>query len=274
MSSIPELSPDQSPVEPQKAAEEKSAAIELEAVSLDLPLRQRSLASLFRRAPRPASDDRIQSAKSGAYVSVLRDVSLRLEYGMRLGLIGVNGAGKSSLLRLMAGIYTPTTGACLINGKVSTLFANTIGMNEQASGRENIYLSARTLGLSKREIEEITPEVIEFADLGDFIDLPLRVYSAGMKTRLGFGVATSIKPEILLIDEVFGVGDQAFRERAQKRIHKVMGDAGSMVLATHSINILREFCDTICWIDRGRMKFFGDVKKGLRQYTATGKKLG
>lgn len=249
------------------------SAIALKGVHLDLPLRQRSLFELLKPPQATAGEGRVRSAASGPYVKVLNDVTMRLAYGMRLGLIGVNGAGKSSLLRLMAGIYTPTQGTCEIHGRVSTLFTNTIGMNDLASGRENIYLSARTLGLSRKEIEEITPEIIEFADLGEFIDLPVRVYSAGMKTRLGFGVATSVRPEILLIDEVFGVGDASFRTRASARIEKIIGDAGALVLATHSASILRQFCSRICWIDEGRIRFLGDVKRGLREYVKSGKRL-
>lgn len=253
--------------------EASEPAIVLKNAHLDLPLRERSLENILRRARPRAAGGRIRSARSGDYVKVLSDVSLTVEHGARLGLIGVNGAGKSSLLRLMAGIYTPTQGVCEIHGRVSTLFTNTIGMNNEASGRENIYLSARTLGLSKKEIAEIIPEVIEFAELGDFIDLPLRVYSAGMRTRLGFGVATSMHPEILLVDEVFGVGDRSFRARAQKRIEKVMGTAGALVLATHAANILQEFCDRICWIDNGEVRFFGDVAEGLEAYSASGLSL-
>lgn len=253
--------------------EASAPAIVLKNAHLDLPLRERSLENILRRARPRATGGRIRSARSGDYVKVLSDISLRVDHGVRLGLIGVNGAGKSSLLRLMAGIYTPTQGSCEIHGRVSTLFTNTIGMNNEASGRENIYLSARTLGLSKKEIAEIIPEVIEFADLGDFIDLPLRVYSAGMRTRLGFGVATSMRPEILLVDEVFGVGDRSFRERAQKRIEKIMGAAGALVLATHAANILQEFCDRICWIDKGEVRFFGGVAEGLEAYSASGRSL-
>lgn len=200
--------------------EASEPAIVLKNAHLDLPLRERSLENILRRARPRAAGGRIRSARSGDYVKVLSDVSLTVEHGARLGLIGVNGAGKSSLLRLMAGIYTPTQGVCEIHGRVSTLFTNTIGMNNEASGRENIYLSARTLGLSKKEIAEIIPEVIEFAELGDFIDLPLRVYSAGMRTRLGFGVATSMHPEICSSTKFSASATAAFaraRRNASKR---------------------------------------------------------
>ncbi len=197
---------------------------------------------------------------------MLDDITLEIHAGDRVGLIGPNGAGKSSLLRVMAGIYAPTDGCVELNGRVSTLFAPNIGMSDNASGVENVYISARTLGLSRAQIAAARDEIIDFADLGDFIHLPMRTYSAGMKMRLGFAIATAVEPDILLIDEVFGAGDAAFRERAKMRMSMLMDRAGVMVMATHSDGVIKNFCNRVIWLDKGKVRFDGDAEAGLKEF--------
>lgn len=246
--------------------------IELSGVDLDLPLDRRVFGLVFRPKIDPPAGSRIHVGRGGSFVRALSDIDLKIESGHRVGLVGANGAGKSTLLRVLAKIYEPTRGRCTVRGRLSTLFSSTVGVNPNASGRENIFLSARTLGMSRARIAEIEDDIIEFADIGEFIDLPLYTYSSGMRTRLGFAIATALEPEILLVDEVFGVGDQDFRQKAEARIGAIMRSAGILVMASHANGILKEFCNRVCWIDQGRIAFYGPVEEGLRQYAASLKK--
>jgi ABC-type polysaccharide/polyol phosphate transport system ATPase subunit len=245
--------------------------LRLTSVNLDLPIGGNSLSALFKPSPAVKSSGRIDRNKQGQYCKVLHDISLAIKSGERVGLIGVNGAGKSSLLRVLAGIYAPTQGVYEANGKISTLFAATVGMNADASGRENIFLSARTLGLSRAQIAAVKNDIIEFAQLGDFIDFPIRLYSAGMKMRLGFAIATAIQPEILLVDEVFGAGDAPFRERANERIKRIMEKAGLLVMATHSEQVIKSFCERVIWLHQGQVNFDGPTKEGMDLFRQSGK---
>ncbi len=247
------------------------SVIRLTSVNLDLPVGVKSLKSLFTRKPAPASDPGGGHRVQGEVCKVLQDINLEINSGEKVGLIGVNGAGKSSLLRVLAGIYAPTEGAYEAQGKISTLFTATVGMQNNASGRENIFLSARTLGLSRAQIAAVRDDIIEFAELGEFIDLPVRLYSAGMKMRLGFAIATSIKPEILLIDEVFGAGDVRFRKRANERIKTIIEGAGLLVLATHSEAAIKNFCERVIWLDQGEIRFDGATEEGLERFRNAGK---
>ena len=242
--------------------------VRLESIKLYLPVGGYSLRAMF--APRGLSDEasRILNEEGGRYCKALDDVSFELNSGDRVGLIGVNGAGKSSLLRVLAGIYQPTDGAIETAGRVSTLFAPNIGMNENASGAENIYISARTIGMSRAQIAAARDDIIRFADIGEFIDMPMRTYSAGMRMRLGFAIATAIEPEILLIDEVFGAGDAAFRARAQDRMKTLTDRAGIMVMATHSEGVIKEACNRVIWLEEGRIKRDGDPVKVMAAFKA------
>ncbi len=260
-----------SPQTPATAPEQRNASISirLDDVDLDLPLDKDLRGFFSRRREASPGPSRVRVEKDGSYVQALCDVTLNVEAGHRVGLIGANGAGKSTLLRVMAGIYAPTRGKYAAQGKISTLLTSTVGMNANATGRENIFLSARTLGMSRAKIDAIEDGVIEFADIGEFIDLPLHTYSAGMRARLGFGIATALDPEILLIDEVFGVGDASFKQKAEARMLHIMQRAGILVMATHSDALIRQFCNSVCWLDQGRVKFYGDVKEGLALYAAS-----
>jgi ABC-type polysaccharide/polyol phosphate transport system ATPase subunit len=237
--------------------------INLTSVDLELPIAGRSLSALFKPAKPLKNDARFNTHGNRQVCKALHNVSFNIKSGEKVGLIGVNGAGKSTLLRVLAGIYAPTQGLYEAKGKVSTLFAATIGMNPHASGRENVFLSARTLGMSRAQIADVEEEIIEFAQLGEFIDLPFRLYSAGMKMRLGFAIATAVEPEILLIDEVFGAGDAAFRKSAEQRIARVMQRAGILVMATHSEPVIRKFCERVIWLHQGELYFDGKTEEGL-----------
>jgi len=211
------------------------------------------------------SDPRLTKAGPGK-LRGLDDISFVARRGDRIGLIGRNGAGKSTLLRTLAGIYQPSAGSCRARGKISTLFSSALGLSAEATGYENIYLGATLLGLSKAAIEEALPEIVDFCELGDFLDLPIRTYSAGMRTRLGFAIATSIRPDILLIDEVFGTGDRHFRAKAKQRIEQVMAKANVLMLASHSDGVIRSMCSKAIWLEQGSVMAFGAVNDVLEQY--------
>jgi len=247
------------------------SAITLKEVTLHLPVRKGYRNSLGHALARMAGEQQVggyfETDQPGPVsVTALKDVNLSINRGDRVGLIGHNGAGKSSLLRLMAGIYRPSKGTVHIRGRVSTLFTNVLGIQRDATGRENITISGLTLGLSRKEIEALLPEIAEFSELGPFLDMPVRTYSSGMQMRLGFSVATSIHPEILLIDEVFGAGDSQFRQKAKARVSRLLESAATLIFASHADSTLKEFCSQLVWLDHGEVRAFGATDEVLRDY--------
>jgi len=196
----------------------------------------------------------------------LDDVSFEAAAGDGIGLIGRNGSGKSTLLRVLAGFYVPTEGWTKIEGKISTLFSNNIGLEKDASGLENIFFAFRLLGFDNRQVESLLPEIIDFCDLGDFINMPFRTYSAGMKTRLGFAIATSVNSDILLVDEIFGAGDRQFRKKAEERIGRLFGNTGILLMANHSEAVIKQYCNKVVWLDNGRVYRFGPIDEVLAEF--------
>jgi ABC-type polysaccharide/polyol phosphate transport system ATPase subunit len=183
----------------------------------------------------------------------LRHVGFRLDHGESLAIIGPNGAGKSTLLLALAGILEPSEGEIQTQGRVSTLLTLGAGFELELSGRDNIDLAGAFLGVDHREMAALTPSIIEFADIGAFIDAPVKTYSTGMKARLGFAIATAITPDILLLDEVLGTGDQTFRARSQARIRELIGRAKAIVLVTHDLAYVTEFCNRAMLVERGQI---------------------
>jgi ABC-type polysaccharide/polyol phosphate transport system ATPase subunit len=183
----------------------------------------------------------------------LRHVNFRLEHGESLGVIGPNGAGKSTLLLALAGILEPSEGEIRTFGRVSTLLTLGARFEQELSGRDNIDLVAAFLGIDHREMAAITPSIIEFADIGPFIDAPVKTYSTGMKARLGFAIATAITPDILLLDEVLGTGDQTFRARSRARVRELIEKAKAIVLVTHDLTFVTEFCNRAILVERGQI---------------------
>ena len=200
----------------------------------------------------------------------LRDVSVRVGEGQTLTLFGANGAGKTTLLRVIAGIYTPMRGRVRRVGKVAPLFDTGFGMDPEATGYENIRLRGLYLGLSKKEIDDRIDEIADFAELGSFLGMPLRTYSAGMQTRLAFAVSTSIDPEILLLDEQIGAGDAAFMVKASRRLEALVARSGILVLASHSDDAVRRFCTKGLLLEPGWVKFAGSAEEALEAYRAPG----
>lgn len=239
--------------------------IVLEQVSLALPVRGRPARLHHVRAAADVGG-RITLRDGVLQVIALENVSLRLKRGERLGLIGSNGAGKSTLLRVIAGIYAPTSGERRVEGRISTLFTNNIGLAVEATGYENILLMGSLLGIDRRRTEALIPEIQEFSELGEYLHMPLRTYSAGMRTRLGLAIATSIEPDVLLVDEVIGAGDRRFQERAATRIRSMFEAAGVLVLASHSTEVVRRFCDRAIWLDYGQVCLAGPVDEVIAAY--------
>lgn len=200
-------------------------------------------------------------------IEALRDVSFRLGEGDRVGLVGHNGAGKSTLLRLLSGIYEPTRGALKVVGRVAPVFDLGVGLDPEVSGRENILIQGLFLGMSRRQMAKRVEDIAEFTELGDYLELPLRTYSAGMRVRLALGVVTTIDPEILLLDEGLGAVDAAFLAKARDRLKDLVRRSGILVFANHSDELLAEFCDTALWMDEGHVKQHGSLSEVLNAYS-------
>jgi ABC-2 type transport system ATP-binding protein len=199
-------------------------------------------------------------------IEALRDITLTLDHGDRVGLVGHNGAGKSTLLRLLAGIYEPTRGAAEVHGRVAPVFDLGVGMDPEVSGLENIIVRGLFLGMNRKQMEERIDDIADFTELGDFLRMPLRTYSTGMRIRLALGVVTSIDPEILILDEGIGAVDAAFLEKSKKRLAELVERAGLLVFASHSDEFLRELCDTAIWMEHGRIRQQGDIESVLAAY--------
>jgi ABC-type polysaccharide/polyol phosphate transport system ATPase subunit len=199
-------------------------------------------------------------------VQALSDVSLALSAGDVVGVIGHNGAGKSTLLRVLSGIYIPTSGTVDIQGKVAALLDMNLGMDFDSTGYENIMISGTIRGLTRAQIRSHIEEIVDFTELGSFIDMPIRTYSDGMRLRLAFSLATAFSAEILILDEVVGVGDAAFMEKAQSRLENLVKKAEVVVFAMHSDSAIRRFCNKVIWMDAGRIRMQGDVDTCLQAY--------
>ena len=236
-------------------------------VSVDIPVQGRTGGKKRKQGSRELSlKDRIKYFRGRSVVRALDRVSFAAEAGDGIGLIGRNGSGKSTLLRVLAGFYVPTEGYTEIEGKISTLFSNNIGLEKDASGLENIYFALQLLGFDRREIDGFLPDIIGFCELGAFIHMPFRTYSAGMKTRLGFAIATSVNSEILLVDEIFGAGDRHFRKKAEERIASLFENTGILVMANHSEAVIKQYCNKVLWLDNGRVFRFGEIDAVLSEY--------
>jgi ABC-type polysaccharide/polyol phosphate transport system ATPase subunit len=196
----------------------------------------------------------------------LKNVNLQVEEGEILGIIGRNGAGKSTLLKVISRVLVPTDGRVRIRGKISPLLELGAGFHPELTGRENIFLNGTLLGHSRRDIESHLAEIIDFAELGAFIDSPLRTYSSGMGARLGFAVATSWLPEILILDEVLSVGDEAFRQKCQNRMSDFQTRGTTTLIVTHDSNTVENLCSRAVWMDHGEIKAIGPAKEIVAVY--------
>jgi lipopolysaccharide transport system ATP-binding protein len=200
------------------------------------------------------------------YIDAVHGLDLDVGYGERVALIGRNGSGKSSLLRALAGIYPLKSGSVRVVGQIGALLDISLGFEAESTGRENIYHRGMAMGFSPRQLRAVEQEIIEFAALGDFIDLPVRTYSAGMYVRLGFAISTQFSPDILLVDEVFGAGDADFAHRAIARMMSIVERAGIMVLATHDLALVNSICNRVVWLDQGAVMRDGPPQVVIPQY--------
>jgi ABC-type polysaccharide/polyol phosphate transport system ATPase subunit len=240
------------------------AKIELRDVSLQFRVRQARrvtlkeylLKRLYRQTVNPVVE-----------VNALRGIDLDMSDGDRLGIIGHNGAGKSTLLKLIAGVYPPTGGTRVVEGQISSLFDISLGFEMDASGWDNIRYRSYLQGETPRSLKPKLAEIAEFSELGHFLDVPVRYYSAGMMIRLAFSVASAIEPEILLIDEVLAAGDLSFQNKARARMTELMGQARLMVLISHDLASIENVCSTVAWLDHGQLRMVGPAAKVVEAYT-------
>ena len=203
-------------------------------------------------------------------VEALRDITMSLELGDRVGLVGHNGAGKSTLLRLLSGIYEPTRGWATVTGRVAPVFDLGVGMDPEISGYENIIIRGLFLGQTRKQMLSKVDEIAEFTELGDYLSMPLRTYSTGMRVRLAMGVVTSIDPEILLLDEGIGAVDAEFLAKARTRLNELVERSGILVFASHSDEFLADLCDTAIWMEHGRIRQQGPLEEVLSAYKGLG----
>jgi len=199
-------------------------------------------------------------------VEAVKNVSFDVPRGTVLGIIGHNGAGKSTLMRAIAGIIPPTAGRIEVTGRTSTLLALGVGFNPDLTGLENVLLGGLAAGLSKEEIETRFDEIAAFADIGDFIELPMRTYSSGMAARLAFAVSMHMDPDILLIDEALSTGDAAFKEKATAKLRELVDNSSTMLLISHALATVRSMCNEVIWLDHGQMKMRGEPDAVLDTY--------
>ena len=199
-------------------------------------------------------------------VEALKNINLHLQDGDRVGLVGHNGAGKSTLLRLLSGIYEPTRGSAVVRGRVAPVFDLGVGMDPEISGYENIIIRGLFLGQTRKAMNRKMDEIAEFSELGDYLAMPLRTYSTGMRIRLALGVVTSIDPEILLLDEGIGAVDAAFMAKARSRLVEMVKRSGILVFASHSNEFLAQLCDSALWIDHGEIRKAGPVDEVVEAY--------
>ena len=249
------------------------ASIELEGVVVSFPVYDQGARSLKKRIISATTGGRIEADSDSGKISVVQaldGVTLSLQHGDRVGLVGHNGAGKTTLLRVLAGIYEPTIGTAKITGHAAPLFDVALGMDPESTGYENIVLRGLFLGLSHKEIDARVDEIAAFTELGSFLELPIRTYSAGMRMRLAFAVSTSIEPDILLLDEGIGAGDAAFLEKAEQRLEEFTDKAAIIALASHSEVLIRKMCNTAVLMEHGKVLRHGETEEILEHYRAGG----
>lgn len=199
----------------------------------------------------------------------LKDINFQVKKGEAWGLIGTNGSGKSTLLKLISGVIDPYTGSVEINGSISPLIELGAGFDSELTARENIFLNGALLGHSKKFIEEHFQQIVDFAELNDFLDVPIKNFSSGMSARLGFAIATVTKPDILIVDEVLAVGDYAFQQKCKARMEELLSGGTTLLFVSHSIEQVKSLCQYAIWIDKGIVKAQGDVNSVSQQYMST-----
>ncbi|OZD07496.1 ABC transporter ATP-binding protein [Rhodococcus sp. 06-221-2] len=243
-----------------------SISISTHDACVDFPIfdaKTRSLKKAFLGKAGGAID---RNSSDVVVVEALKNITMNLKDGDRVGLVGHNGAGKSTLLRLLSGIYEPTRGSATIRGRVAPVFDLGVGMDPEISGYENIIIRGLFLGQTRKQMLAKMDEIADFTELGDYLDMPLRTYSTGMRVRVAMGVVTSIDPEILLLDEGIGAVDAEFMKKARHRLQQLVKRSGILVFASHSNEFLAQLCDTAMWIDHGQIRQQGGIEDVVRAY--------
>lgn len=196
----------------------------------------------------------------------LNEVSFSVQKGEIVGLIGLNGAGKSTLLKIIAGVLKPTSGSVTTKGSIAPLIEVGAGFDPELTARENVYLNGAILGHTKAFMNKKIDKIIEFAELQNFVDVPVKNFSSGMYARLGFSIATVVQPDILIVDEVLSVGDYRFQEKCEKRINKMIKQGVTIILVSHSIDVIKRLCTKVVWLDHGQIKDIGAIDKVCKEY--------
>jgi lipopolysaccharide transport system ATP-binding protein len=234
------------------------ALIQFIQAGVEIPIFNADSRSLKSKLMHIATGGKLSADASGhVVVRALHGLDFSFADGDRVGLIGHNGAGKSTLLRVLSGVYAPTQGQAARQGSVSSLIDVSLGIDHEATGRENIYLRGALLGLSKKNINACLDEIIAFSELGEFIDMPVRTYSSGMHLRLAFSVSTVVQPEILLMDEWLSVGDEGFKHKAEARLAELVESTKILVIASHSRDLIVKTCNRVLWFEHGTIKMDG-----------------
>lgn len=243
------------------------ACIEFKDVAVDFPIYNASGRSLKKRLISVATGGQLGADPLGrVVVRALEGLTFTLRDGDRVGLLGHNGAGKSTLLRLLSGVYSPSHGSARIEGDIGSLIDISLGIDPEATGRENIHLRGALLGMSKDEMGRRMEEIIAFSELGNFVDMPLRTYSTGMHLRLAFAVSTTVRPQVLLMDEWLAVGDEGFKHKAEERMRELVQATNILVIASHSRELILETCNRVLWLEHGKIRMDGSAEEVVAAY--------
>jgi len=259
--------------EPPVLSAEPDAAPRLGAEDDDVAIRVSDLSLVYRTSLESKPTLRSSLRRMGRRERVIREiqaldgVSFSVAHGRVLGVIGANGAGKSTLMRAVAGILPPTSGRVEVNGRVSTLLALGVGFNRQLTGRQNVVLGGLAAGLSREQLQAKYEEIVKFAELGEFMDMPMRTYSSGMYGRLAFSVAVNMDPNILLIDEALSVGDARFRKKSFRKMRELCGENRTILLVSHALGSIKELCDQAIWMHKGELRMWDDPDSVVDAYT-------
>ena len=250
-----------------ESSAEDNVSIELRHVSLSFKIGNDKIDNLKEYVIRTLN----RTKEKKTIFKATDDVSFKIYKGEKIGIIGFNGAGKSTLLKIISGVYTPDEGEVIINGNIAPLLSLGAGFDKNYSGRENIFLNGAILGYDEEFLKSKYDEILEFSELGEFINLPVKNYSSGMLSKLGFSIATIVDPDILILDEVLGVGDINFKKKSKEKIKSLMDSNTTVLLVSHSIKEIRNICDKAIWIDKGKVVDIGEVNSVCDKYEEAAK---
>lgn len=254
--------------ETPKLDTDNNVAIEVEDVVMEFKITKDKIDTLKEYIIRTIKRNKNEKQK----IRILDGISFKVYRGERVGILGFNGAGKSTLLKIISGIYEPTEGKVTINGKLAPLLAISAGFDKNYTGKNNIYLNGSYLSMDEEYLKSKYDEIVEFSELGEHINYPVKNYSKGMRAKLGFSVATAIKPDILILDEVLGVGDIKFKKKSTKKINEMMAEGVTVLLVSHSIGQIKKICDRCIWIENGKVVMEGEAKEVCNAYVDSTKK--